>query len=157
MATATSISVPVTVLPTKTDAAIMLGVDKSTLGRHAHEAIPAGRAHHLLPSVILELNERFKRRLPGELAAELVDFAWARGPEHAPEVERAVNAWLAEHPASERAPAAAPSDQELLAALRGRLSPDEFEMVELLLARGRSAEGAAGPGEFGVDPAGELN
>lgn len=86
--------IPVTARPSKTDAAQMLRVDKSTLGRHVSEAVEAGRSHHLTATAILDLNERFRRRRRDELAQEVISYAAEREPGSVAQIRAEVVSWF---------------------------------------------------------------
>jgi hypothetical protein len=90
----TTHEIPVTARPSKTDAAQMLRVDKSTLGRHASGAVDAGRSHHLTATAILDLNERFRRRRRDELAHEVIEYAVEREPDAVAQIKAEVVAWF---------------------------------------------------------------
>ncbi len=130
---------PVTGLPSKTVAAQMLRVDKSTLGRNVDDAITAGRSHHLTATQILDLNEKFMRRRRDELMAELIAYTAAHDPGSQTRIEAEVQAWF------ERLEGHGSGNQvvsldDTIASLRSGLGPDQQVVLDQLVAKAAAGE-----------------
>ncbi len=87
--------IPAIAYPTQGAAALMLGVNESTLSRHDVERIKSGKAKHIPARQVLELaRTRYRNRLVSEVAFDLVEYANVHCAKHAGLVEQEVDAFL---------------------------------------------------------------
>jgi hypothetical protein len=81
--------------PTLSEAAEMIGVDKSTVSRADIDVVQAGANKRVLPTQLLTLAMTKRRRLVTQVAAALISYTRAHAPAELEAVEREVDEFFA--------------------------------------------------------------
>jgi hypothetical protein len=81
--------------PTLSEAAEMIGVDKSTVSRADISVVQVGANKRVLPTALLTLAMTKRRRPVTQVAAALINYARAHAPDELDAVEREVEEFFA--------------------------------------------------------------